>query len=189
MFDFLLEADIYLTTFWYIAIPVSLIFLVQAVLTFIGAGDVDVHTDTDFGHIDSPMELFTLRNLINFLLGFSWGGICFYSTIHNKTFLVLASLAVGVIFVTLFFYIIQQIKKLEQNNTFDYQSIIGQDANVYLKIPESAKGKGKISVSYNGAVHELDAVSESVTIATGEKVLILDVLPDQVLLVKHLDQI
>ena len=187
MFEFLTNADIYLTTFWYIAIPVSLIFLAQAALTFFGAGDTDIHTDTDFVHVDSPMELFTLRNLINFLLGFSWGGICFYTNIQNKTLLVIASLAVGVIFVTLFFYIIQQIKKLEQNNTFDYQNVIGQEADVYLRIPESQQGKGKISVSYKGTIHELDAVSDNETIATGDKVLILDVLPDQVLLVKPLE--
>lgn len=187
MFDFLNNADIYLTTFWYIAIPVSLIFLAQAALTLLAGGDADVHTDTDIGHVDSPMELFTLRNLINFLLGFSWGGICFYSTIDNKNLLVIAALAVGVIFVTLFFYIIQQIKKLEENNVFDYQNVIGQKAEVYLRIPGKQHGKGKINVSYNGAMHELDAVSDHETIATGDKVLILEVLPDQVLLVKPLE--
>jgi len=188
MFDFLTNADIYLTTFWYIAIPVSFIFLIQAVLTFTGSFDSEVDTNTDFGHTDSPMELFTLRNIINFLLGFSWGGICFYNTIANKVWLVIAALMVGTIFVTLFFYIIQQIKKLEENNSFDYKNVIGLEADVYLRIPERQEGKGKVMLSYKGAMHELDAVSESQSLVTGERVEIIDVLPDQLLLVKPLFQ-
>ena len=144
----------------------------------------DTDMDGDIGHLDSPMELFTLRNVINFLLGFSWGGISFYNTIENKLFLVFAACSVGVIFVTLFFYIIQQIKKLEENNTFDFQSVIGKEADVYLRIPEAGKGIGKIQISHKGTLHEIDAVSESAAFATGQKVLILGTLPDQKVLVK-----
>jgi len=82
MMEFLADADIYLKTFWYIALPVSLFFLIQTIMTVVGAGHGD--TDVDTHSFDSPMELFTLRNMVNFLLGFSWGGISFYSTISNK---------------------------------------------------------------------------------------------------------
>jgi hypothetical protein len=37
---------------------------------------------------DMPFEIFTLRNLINFLLGFSWTGISFYDAIENKMLLI-----------------------------------------------------------------------------------------------------
>jgi hypothetical protein len=33
--------------------------------------------DSDTGDVELPFEIFTLRNLINFLLGFSWTGISF----------------------------------------------------------------------------------------------------------------
>lgn len=188
MFDFLNDADIYLKTFWYIAMPVSLIFLLQSVMTFMGLSDMDMDVDHDaggdFGHSDSPMELFTLRNFINFLLGFSWGGISFYHSIENKLLLVIACFCVGVIFVALFFYIIQQFKKLEEDNTFNLQSVIDKEAEVYLRLPAAGEGSGKIQVSYQGAIHEIDAVAESEPISTGERVLILDVLPDEVVVVR-----
>ncbi|MBK9566518.1 MAG: NfeD family protein [Saprospiraceae bacterium] len=186
MFDFLSDADIYLKTFWYVAMPVSLIFILQSAMTFIGIGDMDTDHDTggDFGHADSPMELFTLRNMINFLLGFSWGGISFFNTIDNKFLLVTASVGVGVIFVALFFYLIQQFRKLEEDNTFTSQAVINQEAEVYLRIPAAGEGNGKIQVSYNGAVHELVAIAESDPIATGDKVLIIDVLPEEIVLVR-----
>ena len=187
MMDFLANADIYLKTFWYIAIPVTAIFIIQTILTFVGSADLDIDSEFDTSHIDSPMELFTLRNMINFLIGFSWGGICFYTSIVNKIILVIVAVLIGVIFVTLFFYIIQQIKKLEEDNTFDIQNIIGLTADVYLRIPENLSDKGKIQVSYKGTVHELEAVTEGNKIQTGDKVQILDIQSDNIVLVKKID--
>jgi hypothetical protein len=188
MFEFLTDADIYLKTFWYVAMPVSLIFVLQAILTISGMGhhtDFDHDTDNADGSIDGIMQYFTLRNLINFLLGFSWGGIGFYNTIDNKVLLVMAALGTGIIFVALFFYIIQQVRKLEENNSFDIKSAIGKDADVYLHIPSKGAGNGKVQISIKGAIHELDAVSAAGDLPTGSKVLVLDVLPDQTLLVHH----
>ena len=185
--DFLSHADIYLTTFWYIAIPVSLIFIVQTILTFAGVSH-DSDIDTEVPHdSDSPMELFTLRNMINFLLGFSWGGICFYSSIDNKFLLVVAAVIVGIIFVALFFYILQQVKKLEEDNTFDINQIKGLVADVYLRIPENQQGKGKILVSHGGSMHELEAVTLDTLIQTGEKVVVLDIFEENIVLVGRIE--
>jgi hypothetical protein len=182
--------DIYLKTFWYIAIPVTAIFLIQAILTIAGGGDGEVHVDTELssGHSYDLLGLFSLRNIIHFLLGFSWGGICFYHTIDGKTELIFAAIVTGIIFVSLFFYIIKQLKKLEENNTFDIGKVVGLEADVYLKIPDAQAGKGKISVSYKGSNHELEAMAETIGAATGDKVLILDVLADNVLLVSPLSK-
>lgn len=185
MMDFLASADIYLKTFWYIALPVSLFFIIQTVLTVMGAGDSDVDTDTH--SFESPMELFTLRNMVNFLLGFSWGGISFYSTISNKALLVAVAIFIGLSFIAMFFYLIKQIKKLEEDNTFNIQEIKGNVADVYLRIPESLSGTGKIHVSHRGTLHELEAVTDKNLIPTGEKVLVLDVQPGNVVLVRRLE--
>jgi len=186
MFNFLLDADIYLKTFWYIAMPISFIFIIQAILTFMGAGggDTDVDVDSDLGHDAGSMEYFTVRNIINFLLGFSWSGISFYQSIENKFLLILAAITVGIIFVTVFFYILQKIKKLEENNSFNYAAIIGKEAEVYLRIPPPGEGNGLIQVASKGAVRELSAISDEGGLETGEKVLILDLLDDNKVLVK-----
>ncbi|MBC7884588.1 MAG: serine protease [Saprospiraceae bacterium] len=185
--DFLSNADIYLTTFWYVAIPVSLIFIVQTVLTFAGVSH-DSDIDTEVSHdIAGPMELFTLRNMINFLLGFSWGGICFYNSIEHKFLLVLVAIITGVIFVALFFYIIQQVKKLEEDHTFDIHQIKGLVADVYLRIPENQQGKGKIQVSLHGSMHELEAVTLDTLIQTGEKVVVLDIFEENIVLVGRIE--
>ena len=89
--EILNQLDPLLQSFWYIAIPASLIFVIQTIMTFVGADasdGVSADFDSNLDGIDAPFQLFSLRNLINFLLGFSWTGISFFSTISNKFVLI-----------------------------------------------------------------------------------------------------
>lgn len=187
MFDFLNHADSYQKTFWYIAIPVTLFFVIQMVLTFSGlAGDTDVDTDIEVGEMDGFMEYFTIRNAINFLLGFSWTGIIMQNTIENKLLLIAAAVTVGMIFVVLYFYLAQQIKKFEEDNTFDPEEIVGHEGEVYLRIPGDHLGEGKVLVSHKGTVHELFAVTDEKEIPTGNKVIIEAITEDNKLIVRSI---
>ncbi|WP_281231415.1 NfeD family protein [Flavobacterium gelatinilyticum] len=168
-----------LKSFWYIAIPTSLIFLIQTIITFSGL-DISDGLDTDFdGHFhdgDMDFQVFSLRNLVNFLLGFSWTGISFYSTIGEKPwFLIVLSLVVGVLFVLLFFFVIKQVQKLAEDNSFKITSTLDKTAEVYLTIPEHKTGKGKIMISVNGAYHELEAMTENERIPSGAAVKVIKI--------------
>lgn len=175
-----------LKSFWYIAIPTSLIFIIQTIITFSGL-DVADGFDTDF-HADAhdgDFQLFSLRNLINFLLGFSWTGISFYSTIGDKPlFLIIASFVVGVLFVLLFFFVIKQVQKLAEDNSFKITNTLNKTAEVYLTIPENKKGKGKIMISVNGAFHELEAMTENDRIPSGMAVKVVKIENNNILIVE-----
>jgi len=76
--------DVLLKGFWMVAIPVTIVFIIQMVLTFMGSDASDgtsADFDGDFDGGDTPFQLFSFRNLMNFLLGFSWTGISFYKII------------------------------------------------------------------------------------------------------------
>lgn len=179
--------DPLLKTFWFVAIPSSLIFIIQTILTFTGADTsdgIDADFDGDLSGTDAPFQLFSFRNLINFLLGFSWTGISFYTTVANKTFLVVLSLAVGVLFVYMFFYVIKQVQKLAENNSFSIQNTLDKSAEVYLTIPGYKQGKGKIMISVNGAFHELEAMTENDSIATGAVVKVVRIENNNILIVE-----
>lgn len=155
-----------LRTFWFIAIPVSLIFLIQTIMSFVGANasdGINADFDGDFDGSDAPFQLFSLRNLINFLLGLSWSGISLYSSIPNATILITVSVVIGILFLYLFFIVIKQIQKLAENNSFKITETIGKTAEVYLNIPPTGEGKGKVIVSVRGSIHELDAITKSDT--------------------------
>jgi membrane protein implicated in regulation of membrane protease activity len=179
--------DILLKTFWFIAIPASLIFIIQTIMTFMGTDSSDglqADFDGDLSGADAPFQLFSLRNLINFLLGFSWTGISFYTTISNKPLLICLSLVVGVLFVYFFFLIIRQVQKLAEDNSFKITNTLNKTAEVYLTIPENKKGKGKVMISVNGAYHELEAMTENDRIQSGAVVKVVRIESGNILIVE-----
>lgn len=186
--EFFEGMDSLLKTFWFAAIPASLFFIIQTIMTFAG-GDafdgVDADFDGDF-HGDAPFQLFSLRNLINFLLGFSWTGISFYSTISNKTLLIFVALAVGLLFIYLFFIIIKQVRKLEEDSSFQFSQTLNKTAEVYLAIPEKKQGKGKILISINGSMRELDAMTEGERIPSNAVVKIVKIENGDILIVESI---
>jgi hypothetical protein len=179
--------DPLLRVLWYIAIPTSFIFAIQAIMTFIGAdgGDgIDADFDGDLEHGDSHFQIFSLRNLINFLLGFSWTGISFYYTLP-PALLIIVSVLVGALFIYMFFLIIKKLQDLAEDNTFQYIEALNKTAEVYLTIPEKKSGKGKIIVSVRGAVHELDAMTDNETkIISGSVVKIVRIENENMLIVE-----
>ncbi|HEY1047361.1 MAG TPA: serine protease [Bacteroidia bacterium] len=185
--EFLQSLDPLLRTFWYIAGPVSLIFLVQTVMTFMGTDASDgLHADFD-GNLDggdSTFQLFSFRNLINFLLGFSWAGITFYSIIDSKFWLIAVAFAIGILMVGLFFVTIKQIMKLGEDNSFKIEEALNKTAEVYLRVPAERSGKGKVQLSIRGAVHELDALSDGPEIPTGTMVRIVKVEDRKIVIIE-----
>jgi len=148
--------------YFYIAVGASIIFIVQMIMTFMGA-DADSGVDADFdGNLDGvemPFQLFSLRNLINFLLGFGWTGVAFYNIISSKVLLGILALVVGLIFIALFFILMRALMKLSEDNSFRLEDTVGRTADVYMTIPPAKSGKGKIFISVRGTTHELSAIT------------------------------
>ena len=177
--------DTFLKTYWIIAGTTSLIFIIQTIMTFIGMGASD-SLDADFNgdtHVEGPFQLFSIRNLINFFLGFGWGGICFYDTFSSKLWVSVFAFLTGILFVILFFFIIKQFLKLGKDNSFQIKDTLGKTAEVYLAIPEAKSGKGKIQISVKGAFHEIDAMTEGDRIPTGCKAQVINIIDNQTILV------
>ncbi|HMO60657.1 MAG TPA: serine protease [Ferruginibacter sp.] len=178
-----------LKAFWFIAIPVSIIFIIQTIMTFMGAdaGDgLEADFDSNLDATDGPFQLFSLRNLINFLLGLSWTGISFYGSIASKPLLILLALVVGLAFVYVFFLVIKQVQKLAEDNSFKITEALHKTADVYLTIPAHKSGKGKIMLSVKGSVRELDAMTEQESIPSGATVKIVRLENKDILIVEKI---
>jgi hypothetical protein len=185
--DFLNSTDPLLSTLWFIAEVTTAIFAVQTVMTFVGSDAYDgleAYTETSMHGGDTPFQIFSLRNLINFLLGFSWMGISFYGLISNRFILITLSVLVGTSFVFAFFVIMKKIQDLAEDNSFKITETIGKSGDVYLKIPGNKSGKGKIIISVNGSVHELPAMTEHDSIATGAVVKVVRIENKDILIVE-----
>ncbi len=187
--EFLSGLEPLLKAYWFVAIPASVIFAIQTVMTFMGADASDgtsADFDGDFDGTDTPFQLFSFRNLINFLLGFGWAGVSLYGSIPNQALLIVVSLVVGVLFVYMFFFIIKQLLKLADDASFKLVSTLNKTADVYLTIPAHKGGAGKILVSVNGSVHELAAMTEGDSIPSGSLVKIIRIENNDILIVEKI---
>ncbi len=196
--------------FWGCAIAASIVFVIQNALMLLGLGDMDSDVDadvsTDFDvHADADTDvssghtghegtlgsagifsLFTLRNFINFFLGFGWGGISFAPVIQSRTLLVLTAIVSGLLFVTVFVFLFRALMKLEKNGNFKIQDCVGHTASVYLRIPARREAAGKVQVSINGSVHEINAFTDGDFLPTGSRVKIVEIIDSGSLLVEKL---
>lgn len=175
--------------FWGIAIVSTAFFCFQTLAMLIGFGDADgVDTDAPTDAVadgsDGPMDLFTLRNMVNFFLGFGWAGVSLRSLIGSTPLLVVVSLAVGVCFVAIFVVLFKQMLKLEKHGNVDFRDAIGTTQQVYLRIPAAMSGTGKVQVSINGAIYEVDAKTQGDAIPSGAKVKISDMQGGSVYIVE-----
>lgn len=158
-------------TFWGIAIVASVIFLIQAILTLIG---MDADTDMDFDFTDGDtmdtggaVSLFSVRSLVNFFFGFGWAGVSFVNSISVKWVVYLIAIIAGLCFAYLYIFIRRKLMKLERNGAMNRNECIGLEGEVYLRIPANGSGQGKVQLSINGSIHELDASTDGPELKTG----------------------
>lgn len=201
--------------FWACAIAASVVFIIQNALMLMGIGgmdsdvdadvgtDFDVHTDLDAANADAELSsghsghegtlgqagifsLFTLRNFINFFLGFGWGGISLAPVVKSTGLLVLLSFLIGLVFVAVFALMLRLMLKFEKSGNFNIKDCVGETASVYLRIPANHSAAGKVQISINGSVYELNAFTDGDFLPTGSRVKIIKVIDSGSLLVEKL---
>ena len=186
MTDKFLALDFPMQLFWGIALVTSVFFVIQTVMAFLG---LDADTEDGSGFDTVEMEglsgYFSFRNLINFLLGYGWGGVLLQGSIPSMMWLQLAAVGVGLVFVLAFVLVLRQVMKLSTDKTFQLDEALGLIADTYLRIPAEKKGTGKVMVSVRGSVHEIDAMTEGAEIPTGAKVRVTKVIGSELLEVER----
>lgn len=159
-------------------------------MTFMGSDATDglsADFQGDVSESVGPYQLFSFRNFINFLLGFSWTGIAFSTVIQSHFWLLATAIGAGLAFVSIFFIVIGQLLKLAEDNTFKMEMALNKTASVYLHIPSAQAGKGKILVSVRGAVHEVEAITRGESIASGQEVKVVKIVNESLVEVEKIN--
>lgn len=192
MFETFKTFEPMLQIYWGLAILSSIVFCIQAIGTFMGFGDLDTDIPDDAPELDSAFDadgfhLVSVKTIICFLLGFGWTGALLWDTFPNRAILAVVAFLVGLVFMSLIAFLLFQVMKLDRDNTFHVQHTVGKTAEVYLRIAPARKESGKVQVSVNGSVHELEALTDgSEEIKTGDQVKIVGVIADSTVLVEKL---
>lgn len=179
---------------WGVTLTASLIFIIQSILTFIGADadsnfDVDVDTSmdgSDLSNIDGGANLYTFRNFINFLLGFGWSAILLQESITSVPVLIIVSVIIGVALVTAVMYLFKWLAGMQQSGNIDVEKVAkGCEGTVYLTIPAAQGGEGKVQISISGSVREYNAVTDNEEdLKTGVAIRVVDVVNSHTVLVE-----
>lgn len=179
---------------WGVTLAASLIFVIQTVMTFLGAdtgSDADFDMDgADFSSLDSGMNLYTFRNLVNFFLGFGWSVILLQESIPSTGVLMLVSALVGVVLVALVMSLFRLLAKMQQSGNIDvFKSAAGCTGKVYLTIPGERAGEGKVQITINGSIREYAALTDGPEIKTGTAIKVTEAVNPSTLLVEELNSL
>ncbi len=185
---------------WGVTLAASLIFLIQSILTFIGAdgGDGGIDADFDSGFdteaadaaVEGGTNLYTFRNFVNFILGFGWSAILLQDKITSIPLLLILSAVVGVALVAIVMYLFKWLSSMQQSGNINlYKAAVGCNGTVYIPIPGERQGEGKVQISINQSVREYNAVTDGEALKTGTQIKVVEVLSPDTVLVEPLESL
>ncbi len=202
---------IILQIFYCIAVPSTLVLLIQTIMMFLGIGDDgDGVGDVDVDNIgdtlnDTPdgvfgedivseaadafgldgLRIFTMRGIIAFFVVFGWVGVVMQEAgIHLAITLSVAAVSGFAMMVALAF-LFRAVMKLRSDGNTDNRNAIGTSGKVYLTIPPERSGEGKVQVMLQGSLVERNAVTdETEAIPTGAEIVVVGISGQVDLVVK-----
>jgi hypothetical protein len=157
----------------------TVVFAGQLLLTLVGLGDDDGDAgsgDDGFGFGD----IFTLRNGVSFLMGFSWGGLMAYGWgLEYELLVAVVGFMVGMGLVAINMLLLFVMSKLKHDGSIKLENAIGEQATVTLSIPASRSGVGKVRISIQGRLKEYHAVTDGAALTRHAVVRVLDLTGSQ----------
>ncbi len=145
----------------------GLLLIVQIILLSVGAasgGDIDVDGDGEIdveGDIDGG-SFFTIRGMIAFFSVGAWVGLAASVGLPENLWWVsiLIALAAGFLAQLGMYFAVRLVLKQQCSGTVRLNALVGKTATVYVSVPASRSGRGKVTLTAQGRYMELDAVTE-----------------------------
>lgn len=176
--------------FWSIALLGSLIFVFVIIATFIGGDSGDLDTDTEI-ETDTGVgfQFITFKNLIGFFTIFGWSGIAAIDAGYSKPITIIIALACGLIMMTIMAAMFYYMRKLNHSGTLNFKNAIGNVGEVYLTIGAKRSSVGKAHVRIQGALRELEALTDAETdLTSGTVITVKEVTNNGILIVEQLNK-
>jgi len=189
------------TVFLFCAIIGGVIMVGQFLLTLIGVGDdggsfdadpgFDLGGDGDFDidldgsdHASHLFEVLSLQTMVTGITAFGLVGYIANGSGQTNLVAILAASAAGVAAIYGMYYLMRSLHRLQEDGTVKITSAVGSRGNVLVPIPPKSGGPGKVSVSLQGRLQEITALSDyDGKLATGVQVEVVEVLGPRTVLV------
>jgi hypothetical protein len=155
---------------------------------FGGDGDAS-HAAGDSGggghHHGAPtLQLPTLRTLAAAIAGFGLAGAGLRAGGTSPVLTLAGALAIGLVAGLAVAALTRLLLRFESDGTVQLARAVGLPATVYVPIPRSGGGSGKVQLALQGRVVECTAITaDDAPLATGSSVLVVDVANGDTLVV------
>lgn len=176
-------------------IATTAILLIQIILLIIGFagdafgdGDFDVDGDGDFDMDDvggSGVGLFTVKGLVAFFSLGSWTGFAMDVSGCHEALTIGISVLVGIVALIGVGFLYKALNKLQSNGTLNMNNAVGKNAEVYLTIPASNSGVGKVTLEVQERYIEVNARTlKGEVLPTGSIVKVVDIVNGELIVEK-----
>ena len=128
------------------------------------------------------------KGLTAFFTFFGWAGVLFLNEGKSVVMSSIYATIAGGLALALVGYLMNLFANMSESGTFSLEDTLNQEGQVYLTIPGAIKGKGKVQLKLEGGLKEIDAVTDQEEIKTGAKILVTDIVDNQTILVKVINE-
>lgn len=184
--------ELFPKVYWSIALIGSVVMIVFLLLTLIGGdvdgvdGDVDVEVEGDSG---IGFQFLSIKNLSGFFAIFGWTGIACIEAGFSNVLTILISVICGLLMMLSMAALFYYLSKLQSSGTLRLKNALGQVGEVYLTIGANRSFIGKVSITVQGSLRELEALTdETVNLTQGNVVKVEDITDNGILIVKLLNK-
>lgn len=179
--------------YWITALISSGIFVILLIMTLLGAdaddldgGDVDAEIDGDTG---IGFQFLSFKNLMGFLTIFGWSGISCLDAGLSKFLTIIISVFCGLLMMFIMASLFYYLGKLQSSGTLKLKNALNQVGEVYLTIGAKRSSIGKVSVTVQGTLRELEALTdEEKDLVLGNVVRVKNVTDNGILIVELLNK-
>lgn len=179
--------------YWVIALISSVMFVILLVMTLLGGdaedfdgGDVDADIDGDTG---IGFQFLSFKNLMGFFTIFGWSGISCLEGGLSKSLTVVISVGCGLIMMFIMAALFYYLGKLQSSGTLKLKNALNQVGEVYLTIGAKRSKIGKVSVTVQGTLREMEALTdEENDLILGNVVRVKNVTDNGILIVELLNK-
>ena len=178
-----------------IAIPSTFLIVLQTVLMLIGIGGdnaADADGDIDVDDLEVPddgLAIFTVRGVTSMLCITGWVAVALLETSLPQGVSIAIAILCGVATLIGMAYLMRAVYRLQSSGNIDVENCIGKIGEVYIPIPSSGNGAGKVNLTVQEKFSEFSAITTSGDqLKTGSFVRVVAVGPSGVLVVEPIDK-
>ena len=146
------------------------------------AGDShDVHGHGVEGHGNLFFGILSFKALCAFAGIFGLVGLMMLKDGVNTQARIAIAFVSGVAGMFLVAWLMRGISRLQSSGTLKLSNAVGRSGAVYLKVPGSGRGAGKVTIEIQGRSQEFLAITDGEDIETGSRVTVVSVEGDDTL--------